>query len=83
MKENEENENENENENIINRNSSKNTIIREFSKSILSSSVISLNEENRQTISSITTQVNNKYDNLKLGSKILCPEKDCFLNSIQ
>ena len=76
---------ENEN-NIINTNS--NNILLKDNKNIshkdTSKSLSSLNEEERKSLdSSLISQVNNiKLDDPQLGSKILCPEKNCFLNAI-
>ena len=76
---------ENEN-NIINTNS--NNILLKDNKNIshkdTSKSLSSLNEEERKSLdSSLINHVNNiKLDDLQLGSKILCPEKNCFLNAI-
>ena len=77
---------ENEN-NIINTNSNNNILLKDnnnISHKDTSNSLSSLNEEERRSLdSSLISQVNNiKFDDLQLGSKILCPEKNCFLNAI-
>ena len=67
-----------ENDNTINRINSNNNRFRDSSMS----SEISLNEENRKTINSLISHINNNNEIVKLGSKILCPQENCFLNSI-
>ena len=78
---------ENEN-NIINTNSNNNNILLKDNNNIShrssSKSLFTLNEEERQSLdSSFISQVNNiKLEDLELGSKILCPTKNCFSNAI-
>ena len=53
------------------------------SNSFSSFSVNSKNEENRLYLdSSIASIINIDIEKLKMGSKILCPQENCFLNSI-
>ena len=70
---------EDNNENIIRAKSSY-SFIKDNS---LNFSVSSKNEENRKFLdSSIASEININLGNLEMGSKILCPQENCFLNAI-
>ena len=70
---------EDNNENIIRAKSSY-SFIKDNS---LNFSVTSKNEENRKFLdSSIASEININLGNLDMGSKILCPQENCFLNAI-
>ena len=54
-----------------------------FINNSLNNSFDSINEENRIYLdSSIISNININLETLKMGSKILCPQDNCFLNSI-